>query len=89
MESRLEIILNKVLKEHKELLYGKDSDIIVERIEWIRSEKCYKINVKILTTEIRDSLEIHPDGINTMVDIGWPILGKEKKIIVISSLDVK
>lgn len=89
MESRLEIILNKVLKEHKELLYGKDSDIIVERIEWIRSEKCYKINVKILTTEIIDSLEIHPDGINTMVDIGWPILGKEKKIIVISSLDVK
>jgi hypothetical protein len=89
MESRLEIILNKVLKEHKELLYGKDSDIIVERIEWIRSEKCYKINLTILTTEIKDSLEIHPDGINTMVDIGWPILGKEKKIIVISSLDVK
>lgn len=89
MESRLQFILNNILKEHKELLYGKDSDIIVERIEWVRSEKCYKINLKIFTTEIKDSLEIHPDGINTMVDIGWPILGKEKKIIVLSSLDVK
>jgi hypothetical protein len=48
MEKHLEIILNKVLKEYKDLLYGENSKIIVERVDWVLSKKSYIINLKIL-----------------------------------------
>ena len=89
MEKRFEVLLNKALREYREVLYGYDSDIIVEKIEWIKSKKSYLITIKILTSKIEESLEIHPDGINTMVDLAWSVIGYKNKIIVISSLDIK
>jgi hypothetical protein len=88
MEKHLEIILNKVLKEYKDLLYGEDSKIIVERVDWVLSKKSYIINLKILTSNIEESVEAHPDGINYLVSVGWPILGRKSNTIVVSTIDV-
>jgi hypothetical protein len=89
MKKRLQIILNKVLKEHKDILYGSNSEIIVNEIDWIRSKQCHMITVTIYTDNIAESVESHPDGIEFMINTGWPILGKNNKPIVISTLDVK
>ena len=88
MERHLEIILNRVLKEYKDLLYGENSKILVERVEWVLSKKSYIINIKILTNNIEESVEAHPDGINYLVSVGWPILGRKSNTIVVSSIDI-
>jgi hypothetical protein len=89
MKHRLEIILNKVLKNHKDLLYGINSEVVVNDINWVRSKQCHMITITIYTDNIEESVESHPDGINFMMDNGWPILGIKSKPIVMSSLDVK
>jgi hypothetical protein len=88
MKRHLELILNKVLKEQKDLLYGNDSKIVVDRLDWSDNKKSFLINITIFTSNIEESVEAHPDGINYLVDCGWPILGRRGKKIVISSLDV-
>jgi hypothetical protein len=47
------------------------------------------ITIIIYTDNIEDSVEAHPDGINFLVQTGWPILGRETNPIVVSSLDIK
>jgi hypothetical protein len=47
------------------------------------------ITITIYTENIEESVESHPDGIEFMVNTGWPILGRDTKPIVMSSLDVK
>ena len=89
MKKRLQIILKIVLKEHKDILYGSNSEIVVNEIDWIRSKQCHMITVTIYTDNIKESVESHPDGIEFMINTGWPILGKNNKPIVISTLDVK
>ena len=89
MKKRLQIILNKVLKEQKDILYGSNSDIVVNDINWIRSKQCHMINVTIYTDNIEESVESHPDGIEFMISTGWPILGNKNKPIIMSTLDVK
>lgn len=89
MKRHLETILNKVLKEQKDLLYGSNSEIVVNNINWVRSKQCHMITITIYTENIEESVESHPDGIEFMVNTGWPILGRDTKPIVMSSLDVK
>lgn len=88
MKRHLELILNNVLKEQKNLLYGENSKIIVERVDWVITKKSHIINLKILTEKIEESFEVHPDGINYLVSMGWPILGRNTNTIVVSSIDV-
>jgi len=89
MKRHLEIILNKVLKEQKDILYGLNCDIIVNSVVWIRSKKSHMVTITIYTDNIEESVEAHPDGINYMVSTGWPILGRNTNPIVVSTLDVK
>lgn len=89
MKKHLQLILNNVLKEQKNLLYGEDCDIIVDKVDWVKSKNCHIVNITIYTKNIEESVEVHPDGINWLIDAGWPILGRKQKPIVISSLDVK
>lgn len=89
MKRHLQLILNNVLKEQKDLLYGNDCEIIVDRVEWIRSKNCHMINLTIFATNVDESVDIHPDGINWLIDAGWPILGKNQKPIIVSSLTLK
>jgi hypothetical protein len=89
MKRRLQIILNKVLKEQKDILYGSNSEIVVNDVNWIRSKKTYMVTITIYSDNIEESVESHPCGIEYMVDFGWPILGKDCNPIIISSLDVK
>ena len=70
-------------------MYGSNSEIIVNEIDWIRSKQCHMVTVTIYTDNITESVESHPDGIEFMINTGWPILGKDNKPIVISTLDVK
>jgi hypothetical protein len=89
MKKHLELILNKVLKEQKDILYGSNSEIVVTNVNWVRSKQSHMITIIIYTDNIEDSVEAHPDGINFLVQTGWPILGRETNPIVVSSLDVK
>lgn len=89
MKRRLELILNNVLKEQKDLLYGDDCRIVVDRLDWSVNKNSYLIGITILVTNIEESIEAHPDGINYLVDCGWPILGRKGKKIIVASLDVK
>ena len=89
MKKHLELILNKVLKEQKDILYGSNSEIVVTNVNWVRSKQSHMITIIIYTDNIEDSVEAHPDGINFLVQTGWPILGRETNPIVVSSLDIK
>jgi hypothetical protein len=88
LKKSLYIILNKILEKQKNLLYGDGSEIIVDRIEWVRSKKTYIINVTIMTINIEESIEVHPEGIEYLIKCGWPILGRRCNPIIVSSLDV-
>lgn len=89
MERHLQIILNKVLKEHKDLLYGENSEIIVEKVDWIISKKSHIINVKIIMDDTELYLESHPDGINFLIQESLPILGRIKNAVVVSTVEFK
>lgn len=88
MKRRLQIILNKVLKEQKDILYGSNSEIVINNINWIRSRQCHMISITIYTDNIEESVESHPDGIEYMMSLGLPILGNKVKVMVVSTLDV-
>jgi len=89
LERHLQIILNRALKEHKDLLYGSNSEIIVEKIDWIITKKSHIINVKVIMDDPNLYLESHPHGIDFLIHESLPIIGKIKNAVVISTVEFK
>jgi len=87
-KNHIELVLNKALKEHKDLLFGENSTIVVERVDWVLSKKSHIVSVKILTDEVEKSFESHPDGINFLMRECWTALGRVTDVIVVSSIDI-
>lgn len=88
MRKMLEHLVNVVQKKDLELLFGTNSKIIVESINYSTNKKTYVIHTKILATEIDDSVDVFPEGINILMENGWKFTGIDEKITLVNKLDL-
>lgn len=88
MKKMLEHLINVVQKKELELLFGKDSKVIVESISYSTNNKSYVIHTKVFATNIDDYQDIFPTGLNMLVEESWKYTGINEKITTINSLDV-
>ena len=84
----LEHLINVVQKDDVELMFGIGSKVIIEGISYSTNSKTYVIHTKVMATNIDDSLDIFPTGLNMLITEGWKYTGIDSEITMINSIDV-
>ena len=85
----LQKVVNLSLKPQLNKMFGDGSNISVSNISYVRSKKCNLINVTLFITDVENSYELFPDGLEMLINQGWKVVGDGLPIIVQSSLDLK
>ena len=88
MKRMLEHLINVTQKEEMELMFGKGCKIVIESITYSTNAKSYVIHSKVFATEIDDSVDVFPTGLNMLIDEGWKYTGINNDITKVSTLDV-
>jgi hypothetical protein len=88
MKRMLEHLINVIQKEEMELMFGKGSKIVVESISYSTNAKSYVVHSKVFATEVNDSVDIFPTGLNMLIDEGWKYTGVSNDVTKINTLDV-
>lgn len=88
MKKFLESLINKFQKKELELMFGIGSKVIIESITYSTNTKKYVIHSKVIATNIDDSIDIFPTGLNMLIEESWKYTGVESEITLVNSLDV-
>jgi hypothetical protein len=88
MRKMLEHLINVTQKDEMELMFGKGSKIVIESISYSTNAKSYVIHSKVFATEIDDSVDVFPTGLNMLIDEGWKYSGINNDITKVNILDV-
>jgi len=88
MRKMLEHLINVTQKDKMELMFGKGSKIVIESISYSTNAKSYVIHSKVFATEIDDSVDVFPTGLNMLIDEGWKYSGINNDITKVNTLDV-
>jgi len=88
MKKMLEHLINIIQKDEMELMFGKGSNIVIESISYSTNAKSYVIHSKVFATEIDDSVDVFPTGLNMLIDEGWKYSGINNDITKVNILDV-
>jgi len=86
MKKFLEGAINQGLKTQLKTLYGNNSKVVIEDFFWSRRRKHYNISLTIYTDNIKDSVEVHPEGIEYLLGLGLKMINRDKPTKLISSL---
>jgi len=88
MKRMLEHLINVIQREDLELMFGKGSKVVVESVTYSTNTKKIVIHSKVLATDVDDSIDIFPTGLNMLVNEGWKYMGYNEELTLINSLDV-
>lgn len=88
MKKYLEFLINKRQKQELELMFGVGSKVVIESIGYSTNTKKYIIHTKVVATNIDDSIDIFPTGLNMLIEESWKYTGFKDEITLINSLDV-
>ena len=69
-------------------MFGVGSKVIIESITYSTNAKKYVIHTKVIATNIDDSIDIFPTGLNMLIEESWKYTGVNDKITIVNSLDV-
>jgi hypothetical protein len=83
----LENIINKSLKLTMTTYFGENCYVKVKSLDFIRSKKSHLVCITIFVTDIEKSSEIFPDGLEIITKLGWKVIGRDKPLIVTSSIE--
>lgn len=85
----LEDIINSSLCGQLDLMFGDGSYVKVGHLDYIKSQKKYMVHVKIHITNIEDGMVFYPDGLETIVRLGWKVIGRKQPLMILPSVDIK
>ena len=88
MKRMLEHLINVIQKEDLELMFGKGSKVVVESVTYSTNTKKIVIHSKVFATDVDDSIDIFPTGLNMLVNEGWKYMGYNEELTLVNSLDV-
>lgn len=86
MRQFLQGVINKGLNTRLKLLYGENAKVVVEDFHWSRRNKYYNISLTVYTDVINESVEVHPEGIEHIVELALKMLNNTKPIRLTTSL---
>jgi hypothetical protein len=86
MREFLQGIINRGLNTRLKLLYGENVKVVVEDFHWSRRNQYYNISLTVYTDVINESVEVHPEGIEHIVELALKMLKQTKPIRLTSSL---
>lgn len=86
MKEFLQGIINRGLNTRLKLLYGENAKVVVEDFHWSRRNKYYNISLTVYTDVINESVEVHPEGIEHIVELALKMLKQTKPIRLTTSL---
>ena len=81
----LQYVINNGLKTKMKLLYGGNSRIVVEDVYWSRRNKNWNVSVVVYTDTINESVEVHPYGVELLVEMSFKLLKIETKLVRVTS----
>jgi len=85
----LQKFLNTQMKKRIESIFGKDSNIFVNNLSFVRSKNSYLINVTLYLSELENFDEVYPTGLTMIIEQAWGVVGdSSKNVIVQTSVDL-
>lgn len=88
MKRMLEHLINVIQKEDLELMFGAGSKVMIESVIYSTNNKKIVIHTKVIATNIDDSVDIFPTGLNMLVNEGWKYMGYNEELTLVNTLDV-
>jgi hypothetical protein len=88
MRRGLELLINKLYKPDLELLFGKDSRVIINYCRYSTNNLSFVIDCKVLVSDIELSKDVYPDGLVLLVKNSWRFINLGERISVICSIDI-
>jgi hypothetical protein len=88
MKRMLEHLINVIQKEDMELMFGVGSKVVIESVNYSTNAKSYVIHARVFATEIDDSLDVFPTGLNMLIQESWKYTGILENVTNVNSLDV-
>jgi len=84
----LEHLLNNIRKEELNLLFGEGSKINVDSISYSTNNKTYVIHSTVFVTDIEESIQSFPDGLDFLITESWKYTGFNNELTIINSIDI-
>jgi len=88
MKEMLEHLLNNIRKEELNLLFGEGSKINVDSISYSTNNKTYVIHSTVFVTDIEESIQSFPDGLDFLITESWKYTGFNNELTIINSIDI-
>jgi hypothetical protein len=85
----LQRVINHSLKNQLTLMYGEGSYISIDLLDYIRSKKSYLVHAKLYLTDVEDGMQLYPEGVHMLINLGWKVVGQGKPLMILPSVDVK
>ena len=85
----LQKVINHSLKNQLTFMFGEGSYISSDFLDDIRSKKCYLVHARLYITNIEEGMDLFPDGVNMLINLGWKVIGKGQPLLILPSIDVK
>jgi hypothetical protein len=88
MKRCLESIINKTFKRKLELMFGKDSYVIINYCKYSTTTRRFVIDCKVIVSDIELAGEVYPDGLILLVNESWVLMSINEKISIITTIDI-
>lgn len=84
-----EKILNGFNKNEIPLLFGENSKLVVESIEFSTSQKKFIAHIKVLTTNINEGVEAYTaGGVDVLAQKAWDFMSIRFGLVVVGRIDL-
>ena len=84
----VEKLINDLRKKDRVLLFGENSNIKLISITFSTQKKCYIVDLRLTVDQPELCEESYPDGLYHLVESTLKFIGQNKKVIIVSSLEV-
>ena len=88
MKLMLEHLINKIHKEELELLFGSNSKIVIDSIDYSTNNKSICIHTTLYSNEIEDSIQSFPDGVDYLIQESWKYIGIKENLTIVKKIDI-
>ena len=85
----LEDIINSSLFGQLDLMFGDGSYVKVTHLSYVQGQKKYMAHVNLYISNIEDGMTFYPDGLETIVRLGWKVIGRKQTLMILPSVDIK
>lgn len=83
----IEKIINRSLKLTMESYFGDGSYVKVTNLQYIKSKDNFLVSITVYVTDVENSSDFFPDGLEILVSLAWKVLSRNKTIITTSSIE--